>query len=162
MGQISEKTGVGVDKIENVIVWGNHSPTQYPDLHYAQVDGKPGREVYPDDESYEKFITKVAQRGKEIIDATGKSSSSSAAAAICEHMHDWWFGNEDGGYVSMGVIVDGGKYGVDGDLCFSYPCNCKDGEWEIVEGLELNEYSKAKIKSSEEELLKERKVALNR
>ena len=92
----------------------------------------------------------------------GKSSAASAAAAICEHMHDWWFGNQLGGYVSMAVIVEGGKYGVDGDLCFSYPCNCKDGEWQVVEGLEINEFSQAKIKATEKELLEERSMALGR
>lgn len=126
------------------------------------MDGKPAKELYPDDEAYNGFITKVAQRGKEIIDVMGKSSAASAAAAICEHMHDWWFGNQLGGYVSMGVIVEGGKYGVDGDLCFSYPCMVKDGEWEIVEGLEINEFSQAKIKATEAELIEERQMALNR
>ena len=86
----------------------------------------------------------------------GKSSAASAAAAICEHMHDWWFGNQIGGYVSMAVIQDGGKYGVDGDLCFGYPCNVKDGEWEIVEGLEINEISQKKIDATMQELIEER------
>ena len=117
---------------------------------------------YKDEETYNAFITTVAQRGKEIIEVMGKSSAASAAAAICEHMHDWWFGNQIGGYVSMAVIVEGGKYGIDGDLCFSYPCNCKNGEWEIVEGLEINEFSLAKIKATEKELQEERQMALER
>jgi len=156
ISQLSDKTSVPIDKIENVIVWGNHSATQYPDIHHATIDGAPAKDFYKDDESYNAFITKVAQRGKEIIEVMGKSSAASAAAAICEHMHDWWFGNQIGGYVSMAVIVEGGKYGVDGDLCFSYPCICKDGEWQIVEGLELNEFSVAKIKATEKELQEER------
>mmetsp|Transcript_3430 Transcript_3430/g.5823 ORF Transcript_3430/g.5823 Transcript_3430/m.5823 type:complete len:94 (-) Transcript_3430:90-371(-) len=91
-----------------------------------------------------------------------KSSAASAAAAACEHMHDWWNGNLQGGWVSMGVIVEGGKYGVDGDLCYSYPCNVKNGEWEIVEGLEINDFSREKITASMNELIEERKMALGR
>lgn len=162
LSQIAEKAQCSVDKIENVIIWGNHSATQYPDLHHATVDGKPAKELYPDDETYNAFIKKIAQRGKEIIDVCGKSSAASAAAAICEHMHDWWFGNQMGGWVSMGVIQEGGAYGVDGDLCFSYPCTVQDGEWKIVEGLEINDFSQAMIKATEKELQEERQMALNR
>ena len=162
LSQISEKSGVPIEKIKDVIIWGNHSATQYPDIHHATVNGKPAKDLYADDETYNAFIKKVAQRGKEIIDVMGKSSAASAAASICEHMHDWWFGNQMGGIVSMGVIKEGGAYGVDGDLCFSYPCNVKDGEWQIVEGLEINEFSQAKIKATEAELLEERQMALKR
>lgn len=88
-----------------------------------------------------EFIETVATRGKAIIDQCGKSSAASAAAAACEHMHDWWFGNQKGGYVSMGVITDKSPYGLDTDLCYSYPCNIDSkGEWTIVEGLKLNEF----------------------
>ena len=88
-----------------------------------------------------EFIQTVATRGKAIIDQCGKSSAASAAAAACEHMHDWWFGNQKGGYVSMGVITDKSPYGLDTDLCYSYPCNIDSkGEWTIVEGLKLNEF----------------------
>jgi malate/lactate dehydrogenase len=111
------------------------------------------RGVVNDDEYLKgEFITKVAKRGAEIISVMDKSSAASAAAAACDHMHDWWFGNQLGGWVSMGVIVEGGKYGVDGDLCFSYPCNVRNGEWEIVEGLEINEFSRSKIEASMKEL----------
>jgi malate/lactate dehydrogenase len=121
------------------------------------------REVVNDDAYLqEEFISKVAKRGAEIISVMGKSSAASAAAAACEHMHDWWFGNQIGGWVSMSVIVEGGKYGVDGDLCFSYPCNIKNGEWEVVEGLEINEFSQGKIDMTMKELQEERQMALGR
>jgi len=93
LSQISQKTGVSIEKIQNVIVWGNHSATQYPDVHHATIDGKPLKEIFKDNEEIEAYILKVAQRGKEIIDTMGKSSAASAAAAICEHMHDWQNGN---------------------------------------------------------------------
>ena len=110
-----------------------------------------------------EFIGKVSGRGAAIIEAAGKSSAASAASAICDHMHDWWFGNQLGGWVSMGVIVEGGKYGRDGDLCFSYPCNVSnEGEWEVVEGLELDDFAKAKLDATEKELLEERQMALER
>ena len=111
------------------------------------------------------FIKKVAGRGAEIIKVSGgKSSSASAAAAACEHMHDWWFGNQLGGMVSMGVIVEKAtSYGVDTDLCYSYPVNVDtNGEWSVVDNLKLNDFQKSKIKASEKELLEERKEALNR
>jgi len=93
----------------------------------------------------------------------GKSSAASAAAAACEHVHDWWYGNQQGGIVSMGVIVEGGKYGVDADLCFSYPVNVsKDGEWTVVEGLAINEFSQKRIDATMAELQEERKMALDR
>jgi malate/lactate dehydrogenase len=109
-----------------------------------------------------EFISKVAKRGAEIIEVMGKSSAPSAASAVCQHMHDWWFGNQIGGWVSMSVIAEGGKYGIDGDLCFSYPCNIKDGEWEIVEGLEISEFSQRKIDLTMKELIEERQMALGR
>jgi len=99
------------------------------------------------------LIERVQKRGAEIISVMEKSSVPSAASAICEHMHDWWFGNLYGGWVSMGVIVEGGAYGIDGDLCFSYPCNVNsNGEWEIVKDLEINEFSRAKLDASMKEL----------
>lgn len=110
------------------------------------------------------FIENVANRGAEIIKVSGKSSAASAAAAACEHMHDWWFGNQLGGMVSMGVIVEKAtSYGVDTDLCFSYPVNIDtNGEWSVVNNLNLNDFQKKRIKASEKELLEERKEALNR
>jgi malate dehydrogenase len=130
MSQISAKTGAKVENIENIIIWGNHSATQYPDTFHATVDGKPLREVVNDDAYLKKeFISKVAKRGAEIISVMKKSSAASAAAAACEHMHDWWFGNQQGGYVSMGVIPETSHYGIDTGICYSYPCNVVNGEW---------------------------------
>ena len=120
---------------------GNHSATQFPDCTYATVNGEKLTEKVDKEYLEGEFISKVAKRGAEIISVMDKSSCASAAAAICEHMHDWWYGNQIGGWVSMGVQVEGGKYGVDGDLVFSYPCNVdSNGDWSIVEGLELNDF----------------------
>ena len=158
---ISEKSGAKVEDIENIIIWGNHSATQYPDTFHATIKGKSLREVIKDDAFLNgPFIDRVAKRGAEIISVMKKSSAASAAAAACEHMHDWWFGNIQGGLVSMGVIPDKSYYGVTNDLCFSYPCQVVNGEWKIVEGLNMNEFSLAKLKANEKELLEERKMAL--
>ena len=143
LSQISGKTGAPVESIENIIIWGNHSATQYPDTFHATIEGKPLREVVNDDAYLKKeFISKVAKRGAEIIAAMKKSSAASAAAAACEHMHDWWFGNQQGGWVSMGVIPEESHYGIDNGICYSYPCNVVNGEWKIVDGLEINSFSR--------------------
>lgn len=153
ISQIGTKTGAKVDEIENIIIWGNHSATQYPDTYHATVKGRPLREVVNDDEYLNgPFISKVAKRGAEIISVMKKSSAASAAAAACEHMHDWWVGNSQGGWVSMGVIPSESHYGIDTDLCFSYPCQVVDGEWKIVDGLQINDFSNQKIKKNESEL----------
>jgi len=108
------------------------------------------------------FISKVAKRGAEIISVMKKSSAASAAAAACEHVHDWWFGNQAGGIVSMGVIPETSKYGISTGLCYSFPCNCVNGEWTIVEGLDINKFSAEMMKKNEAELLQERKMALGK
>lgn len=163
ISQIAGRTGASVDSIENIIIWGNHSATQYPDTFHATVNGKNLRQVVNDDEYLNgPFISKVAKRGAEIISVMKKSSAASAAAAACEAMHDWWFGNQQGGIVSMGVIPDRSYYGVDPGICFSYPCNVVNGEWQIVEGLEINQFSQERISKNEKELLEERKMALGK
>ena len=107
------------------------------------------------------FISKVAKRGAEIISVMKKSSAASAAAAACEHVHDWWFGNQKGGIVSMGVIPSEPHYGIDTGICYSYPCNVDhNGEWKIVDGLEINQFSADRMKKNEKELQDERKMAL--
>lgn len=163
ISQISSKTGCSVSDVENIIIWGNHSATQYPDTFHATVKGQPLREVVNDDAFLNgPFISKVAKRGAEIISVMKKSSAASAAAAACEHMHDWWFGNQMGGYVSMGVITDHSPYGIDTGICYSYPCQIVNGEWTIVKGLEINAFSQERMKKNEKELLGERKMALGK
>lgn len=113
LSQISARTGASVEEIENIIIWGNHSATQYPDTFHATIRGKPLRQVVNDDAYLNgPFISKVAKRGAEIISVMKKSSAASAAAAACEHMHDWWYGNQQGGWVSMGVILEESHYGI--------------------------------------------------
>ena len=162
--QIAHKTGAKVEDIENIIVWGNHSATQYPDTHHATIKGKPLREVVNDDEYLKgPFISKVAKRGAEIIAAMKKSSAASAAAAACEHMHDWWYGNQQGGYVAMGVMPEESHYGISKEICYSYPCQVDhNGEWKIVDGLEINKFSADMMKKNEKELLAEKDMALGK
>lgn len=162
ISQIASRTGARVEEIENIIIWGNHSATQYPDTHHATVGGKSLRQVVNDDAYLNAaFIDKVAKRGAEIISVMKKSSAASAAAAACEHMHDWWFGNQQGGWVSMGVISDGTHYGIPAGICYSFPCNVVNGQWKIVDGLAINEFSRKKMDANVKELLEERKMALN-
>lgn len=161
LSQISQRTGASVQEIENIIIWGNHSASQYPDTFHATVRGKALREVVNDDEYLNgPFISKVAKRGAEIISVMKKSSAASAAAAACEHMHDWWNGNQQGGYVSMGVISDKEHYGIPAGICYSFPCNVVDGQWQIVDGLDINEFSRKKMDANVKELMTERKMAL--
>ena len=161
LAQISQRTGASTENIENIIIWGNHSATQYPDTHHATVNGKPLRAVVNDDAYLNgPFISKVAKRGAEIISVMKKSSAASAAAAACEHMHDWWFGNQQGGWVSMAVISDKENYGIAPGICYSFPCNVVNGEWTIVQGLTINQFSRAKMDANQKELLEERKMAL--
>ena len=121
LSQIAGKAKCDVEDIENIIVWGNHSATQYPDTFHATIKGKALREVINDDEYLNgPFISKVAKRGAEIISVMKKSSAASAAAAACEHMHDWWYGNQQGGYVSMGVMPEESHYGITNEICYSY------------------------------------------
>ena len=161
MSQISARTGAAVENIENIIIWGNHSATQYPDTFHATVNGKSLRQTVNDDAYLNgPFISKVAKRGAEIISVMKKSSAASAAAAACEHMHDWWFGNQMGGWVSMAVISDKEHYGIAPGVCYSFPCNVTDGEWTIVEGLSINDFSRARMDKNHKELLDERKMAL--
>ena len=123
ISQITGKTGCKVEDVENIIIWGNHSATQYPDTFHATVRGQPLRQVVNDDAYLNgPFISKVAKRGAEIISVMKKSSAASAAAAACEHMHDWWYGNQQGGWVSMGVIPSEQHYGINNEICYSYPC----------------------------------------
>ena len=166
ISQLSDKLKVPVEDIKNVIIWGNHSLTQYPDVNHgeANVGGKKAslRDAVKDDKYLnETFIPKVAKRGAEIISVMKKSSAPSAANAACDHMHDWWVGTKPGEYASMGIISDGNTYGVAPGLIYSFPVECKNGEWKVVNGLKIDEFSQKKMKETEAELIEERKMALN-
>ena len=156
IAQLANKLGVGVDLITNMTVWGNHSPTQYPDLTHARVEGKNAWEVV-DDEVWiaEEFIPRVAKRGAEIIEARGASSAASAASAAVDHVRDWVLGTRAGDRVSMAVPSDGSYEIPEGIVC-GLPCTCADGEWEIVEGLDIDAFSRERIDASVAELQEER------
>jgi malate dehydrogenase len=156
IAQLANKLGVGVDLITNMTVWGNHSPTQYPDLTHARVEGKNAWDVV-DDEAWiaEEFIPRVAKRGAEIIEARGASSAASAANAAIDHVRDWVLGTRGGEWVSMAVPSDGSYEIPEGIVC-GFPCTCSDGEWKIVEGLDIDDFSRERIDASVSELQEER------
>ncbi len=155
MSQIAQKTGKTVNDVTNMTIWGNHSATQYPDLFNAEVSGK--RAISLVDQSwYENdFIPTVQQRGAAIIKARGASSAASAANAAIDHMRSWALGTEGDDWVSMGVYSDG-SYGIAEGLIYSFPCRCKNGEWEIVQGVDVGDFSRQKMKATEQELAEER------
>ena len=154
MAQLAKKTGSHVTDIRGLNIWGNHSATQFPDLHYATVAGKPAMDLV-DMSWYEKdFIPTIQQRGAAIIEARGASSAASAANAAIDHMHDWALGTQ-GEVVSMGVYSDG-SYGIEEGLIYSYPVTCDGGDWQIVQGREINDFSRQKMTLTETELKEER------
>ena len=155
MSQIAEKTGTHSTKVEKVVAWGNHSSTQYPDISYATADGKAVKSLVSDEWNKNEFIPVVQQRGAAIIKARGASSAASAASAAVDHMRTWALGS-DGKWVSMGVCSKGNPYGVDEDLIFAFPIICAGGDWKIVEGLEISDFSREMIKKTEAELKSER------
>lgn len=155
LSQVAEKTGKHNTDVKNVVVWGNHSATQYPDLHQATVAGTPAMDLVDMDWYENDFIPTVQQRGAAIIKARGLSSAASAANAAVDHMRDWVLGSAEGDYVSMGIYSDG-SYGIEEGLIYSFPCTAKDGQWEIVQGLEINDFSRAKMQATEQELKEER------
>eukprot|EP00004_Rigifila_ramosa_P011749 TRINITY_DN250_c0_g1_i2.p2 TRINITY_DN250_c0_g1~~TRINITY_DN250_c0_g1_i2.p2 ORF type:complete len:201 (+),score=35.58 TRINITY_DN250_c0_g1_i2:87-605(+) len=151
---LSLKTGVHVTDVEKVAIWGNHSATQYPDLHFATVKGQPALSKVDQAWFDGTFIPEVQQRGAAIIKARGASSAASAANAAIEHMRDWALGS-NGKWVSMAIPSDG-SYGVEPGLIFSYPVICANGKYKKVEGLQLSEFSKKKIAITAQELKEER------
>ena len=160
IGQIALKGKFLVNEVKNVIIWGNHSGTQYPDITYATASGKKVSEAINDEKYlHGEFISTVQKRGAAIIEARKASSALSAANAIKDHMMCWYYGTKDDEFVSMGVLTQGNKYGIDEDLCFSFPCKCKDFEYQIVDNLPFSEFSKLKIAETEKELKDERKDA---
>lgn len=163
LGQIALKAGVGVGDVQNVIIWGNHSSTQFPDVNHGTVAGKKIREVVKDDNYLNgQFIEVVQKRGAAIINARKASSALSAARAAVRHMHSWFCGTRPGEWVSMGVLSTGNKYGIKDGLMFSFPCTTDgNGNYDIVNGLEHDSFAKGKIKVTEDELAEERDVALD-
>jgi malate dehydrogenase len=155
LSQLAEKTGTHTTKIKRAIIWGNHSSTQYPDIHHATVKGKPALSLV-DQNWYEKeFIPTVQQRGAAIIKARGASSAASAASAAIDHMRTWALGTAEGDWVSMGIPSDG-SYGIKPGVIYGYPVTCKNGKYEIVQGLDISSFSRARMDATDKELREER------
>jgi malate dehydrogenase len=158
MSQLANKLNVAVADITKLSVWGNHSATQYPDLFHAEVGGRNAIEAVGDmDWVRDTFIPTVAKRGAAIIEARGSSSAASAANAALEHIYDWVHGTPDGDWTSMAIRSDG-SYGVPEGLISSFPVRCRDGNYEIVQGLEINDFSRERIDASVKELEEERET----
>jgi len=164
--QIAAKLGVSVERVHNVVIWGNHSSTQYPDVSHGYVEDATGHHV-PVAEAVKdqawlqnEFITTVQQRGAVIIKARKFSSAASAANAIINHLRDWIYGTPEGEYVSMAVVSDG-SYGVPKDLIYSFPVTCLNGKYTIVQGLSIDEFSRKKMDHTAAELLEEKNLALS-
>jgi len=155
ISQLAEKTGALNTDIAKVTIWGNHSSTQYPDLHQTQVKGKPALSLVDQGWYADTFIPLVQQRGAAIIKARGASSAASAASAAIDHMRDWTHGTADGDWVSMAVPSDG-SYGVKPGVIFGYPVTVKNGQYSIVQGLEIDAFSQARIDATDKELREER------
>ena len=154
-GILGNKIGVNPSDIDTVVIWGNHSPTMYPDLHHAGAMGdEPVIDMIDEKWYKEEYTPRIQKRGAEIIEARGLSSAASAAQAALDHMRDWALGS-DGEVVSMGIISDG-SYGVAKGIYYSFPCVCEFGTYQIVQGLNINEYGQEKMKHTEAELLEEK------
>ncbi|MFF5990804.1 malate dehydrogenase [Prauserella flavalba] len=156
IAQLAKKLGVAVSDVKKLTIWGNHSATQYPDIFHAEVGGKNAAEAVNDQAWLaDEFIPRVAKRGAEIIEARGASSAASAANAAIDHVYDWVNGTAEGDWVSMGIPSDG-SYGVPEGIISSFPVTCKNGKYEIVQGLEIDDFSRERIDASVRELTEER------
>jgi len=155
---VSLKAGVPVDAVDGVIIWGNHSSTQYPDVRHATVSGKKVLETLPKEWAEGDFLTTVQKRGAAIIAARKLSSAASASKAICDHLRDWHQGTGDH-FVSMGVFSDGSKYGVPASICYSMPCKCAGGEWSVVDQLQIDDFSRGLMDKTKAELEEELALA---
>ncbi len=155
LAQLAQKLNTDVTEIKRMIIWGNHSSTQFPDIHHVVVGDQMAMDEIDQQWYEEKYIPKVQQRGAAIIDMRGLSSAASAASAAIDHMRTWALGTDEDDWVSMGVYSDG-SYGIEEGLIYSFPCVCQDGEWRIVEGLDCNDFSRAKMATTEQELQQER------
>jgi malate dehydrogenase len=155
LSQLAEKTGTHVTDIRRMTIWGNHSSTQYPDLSHALVAGKSAKSLVDQAWIEQTFIPTVQQRGAAVIKARGSSSAASAASAALDHMRTWFLGTNEGDWVSMGIPADG-SYGIGDGIIFSYPVTCRDGRYQIVPGLGVDEFSRGKLAATEAELREER------
>jgi malate dehydrogenase len=158
IAQVAKKTGTTVSDITNMTIWGNHSATQYPDVFHAKVSGSSAVQAIGDQDWIEgDFIPTVQKRGAAIIEARGASSAASAANAAVDHVHDWVLGTPEGDWVSMAIPSDG-TYGIKEGIFSGFPCTCSGGEYTVVEGLELDEFSRARIDATVTELTEERQA----
>ena len=155
MSQLANKTGTDVNAIRHMTIWGNHSSTQYPDLFNALVGGKSAIDMVDRSWYEQDFIPTVQQRGAAVIKSRGASSAASAANAAVDHMRSWALGTAEDDWVSMGVYSDG-SYGIQQGLIYSFPCICRNGEWRIVQDASINDFSRARMQSTEKELQEER------
>ena len=155
LSQLAEKTGTHTTDVAKMIIWGNHSSTQYPDISHATVKGKSAQSLVDDAWYKDTFIPVVQQRGAAIIKARGASSAASAASAAIDHMRSWALGTQGDDWVSMAVPADG-SYGIAPGIIYSYPCRCKNGDYEIVQGLEVDAFSREKMDATAAELHGER------
>lgn len=155
LSQLAEKTGTHTTQVKRVTIWGNHSSTQYPDIHHATIDGRPALECVDADWYRDSFIPTVQQRGAAIIKARGASSAASAAAAAIDHMRTWALGTAPGDWVSMAVPSDG-SYGIAPGVIYGYPVSARDGVYSIVQGLEINAFSRERMDATDKELREER------
>ncbi len=158
IAQLAAKAGAPVAEVTNMTVWGNHSPTQYPDIFHAKVNGRDAAEVVADQEWLENdFIPTVQKRGAAVIDARGASSAASAANAAVDHVRDWVLDTPDGDWVSMGIPSDG-SYGIDEGLMAGLPVTCSGSSYQVVQGLELNDFSRSRLEVTVKELKDEREM----
>jgi malate dehydrogenase len=155
LAQLAQKTGTHITQLRKMIIWGNHSATQYPDVSHATVDGKPAKSLVDQKWLDETFIPVVQQRGAAVIKARGSSSAASAASAALDHVRTWALGTTEGDWVSMGVPSDG-SYGIPAGVIYSYPVTCRNGEYQIVQGLAIDEASRKRMTVTENELKEER------
>lgn len=155
LAQLANRTGQHVTDIQQLTIWGNHSATQYPDISHAQVDGKAASYLVDQSWLEESFIPTVQQRGAAIIKARGQSSAASAASAAIDHMRDWTLGTPQGDWVSMAIPSDG-SYGIAEGIIYSFPVRCANGQYEIVQGLDISDFSRERMSATEQELIEER------
>lgn len=155
LSQLAEKTNSHVNDIKKMVIWGNHSSTQYPDIRFCTIKGQAATDLIEQGWYRDSFIPIVQQRGAAIIKARGASSAASAASSAIDHMRDWTLGTPDGDWTSMAIPSDG-SYGIPEGVIYSYPCVCKNGQYQIVQGLDIDEFSRERMRLTDQELREER------